>query len=153
MASKGECEFAEDVATELPLIGILELLGVPLDDRKRFFEWTNTMIFVDDPDTSISEEEGQPASNESIRTVIAQGMRLLMEHLKQLRYLVANPDKISHACKEILRYNTAFISMRRIAVEDTELGGQKIQKGDKVAITLPCCQPRRVRVWRRRHGI
>ena len=67
MASKGECEFAEDVATELPLIGILELLGVPLDDREKFFEWTNTMIFADDPDMSISEEEGQLASLEVIQ--------------------------------------------------------------------------------------
>ncbi|MDE0949693.1 MAG: cytochrome P450 [Halioglobus sp.] len=186
VANKGECEFVEDVAAELPLIGILELLGVPLDDRKKFFEWTNTMIFADDPDMSISEEEGQLASleviqyalnlaikhrekpmdnitgalldaeldgsaisedvfgwmfililvggNESTRTVIAQGMRLLMEHPQQLQYLVDNPDKISNACEEILRYNTAFISMRRTAVEDTELGGQKIQKGDKVLL-------------------
>ena len=67
VASKGECEFAEDVATELPLIGILELLGVPLDDRGKFFEWTNTMIFADDPDMSISEEEGQLASLEVIQ--------------------------------------------------------------------------------------
>ena len=33
VASKGACEFVEEVAAELPLIGILELLGVPLDDH------------------------------------------------------------------------------------------------------------------------
>jgi cytochrome P450 len=184
--SKGECEFVEQVAAELPLIAILELLGVPLTDRKKFFEWTNTMIFADDPDMSISEVEGQLASleviqyalnlaakhrespmdnitsalldaeldgapisedlfgwmfililvggNESTRTVIAQGMRLLMEHPDQLQYLVDNPDKIGNACEEILRYNTAFISMRRTATEDVELGGQQILKGDKVVL-------------------
>jgi cholest-4-en-3-one 26-monooxygenase len=186
VAAKGECEFVEDVAAELPLIAILELLGVPLEDRKKFFEWTNTMIFADDPDMSISEVEGQLASleviqyalnlaaqhrispmdnitgalldaeldgapisedmfgwmfililvggNESTRTVIAQGMRLLMEHPDQLQYLVDNPDKIGNACEEILRYNTAFISMRRTAMEDAELGGQQIKKGDKVLL-------------------
>lgn len=186
VGAKGECEFVEDVAAELPLIGILELLGVPLEDRKKFFEWTNTMIFADDPDMSISEEEGQLASleviqyalnlavkhreepmdnitgalldaelegqpisedlfgwmfililvggNESTRTVIAQGMRLLMEHPDQLQYLVDNPDKIPNACEEILRYNTAFISMRRTAMEDVEIGGQQISKGDKVLL-------------------
>jgi cholest-4-en-3-one 26-monooxygenase len=186
VASKGECEFVEEVAAELPLIGILELLGVPLEDRKQFFNWTNTMIFADDPDMSVSELEGQLASleviqyamklaekhrespmdnitgalldaqlegaplsqdifgwmfililvggNESTRTVIAQGMRLLMEHPDQLQYLVDNPDKISNACEEILRYNTAFISMRRTAMEDTELAGQPIKKGDKVIL-------------------
>jgi cytochrome P450 len=184
--SKGACEFVEEVAAELPLIGILELLGVPLEDRKQFFDWTNTMIFADDPDMSTSELEGQLASleviqyamtlaekhrespmdnitgalldaelegapisqdifgwmfililvggNESTRTVIAQGMRLLMEHPDQLQYLVDNPDKISNACEEILRYNTAFISMRRTATEDTELAGQQIKKGDKVIL-------------------
>jgi cholest-4-en-3-one 26-monooxygenase len=186
VGAKGECEFVEDVAAELPLIGILELLGVPLEDRKKFFEWTNTMIFADDPDMSISEEEGQLASleviqyalnlavkhreepmdnitgalldaelegqpisedlfgwmfililvggNESTRTVIAQGMRLLMEHPDQLQYLVDNPDKIPNACEEILRYNTAFISMRRTAMEDVEISGQQIRKGDKVLL-------------------
>jgi cytochrome P450 len=61
-------------------------------------------------------------------------MRLLMEHPEQLQYLVDNPDKIGNACEEILRYNTAFISMRRTAMEDTELGGQQIKKGDKIVL-------------------
>ena len=186
VASRGDCEFVEEVAAELPLIGILELLGVPLDDRKKFFDWTNTMIFADDPDMSISVEEGQLASleviqyamalaakhretpmdnitgalldgelngepiteemfgwmfililvggNESTRTVIAQGMRLLMENPEQLQYLVDNPDKIEDACEEMLRYNTAFIAMRRTAMEDCELGGQQIKQGDKVLL-------------------
>lgn len=184
--ARGECEFVEEVAAELPLIAILELLGVPLEDRKKFFDWTNTMIFADDPDMITSEEEGMLASleviqyamtiaarhreepmdnitgalldaeidgepmsedmfawmfililvggNESTRTVIAQGMRLLMENPDQLQYLVDNPDKIGDACEEILRYNTAFISMRRTAMEDLELGGQQISKGDKIIL-------------------
>ncbi len=186
VAKRGECEFVEEVAAELPLIAILELLGVPLEDRKKFFDWTNTMIFADDPDMAIDEMAGQLASvevityaldlaakfrenpndsllgallegeakgrtmseeefgwmfililvggNESTRTVIAQGMRLLMEHPDQLQYLVDNPDKIADACEEMLRYNTAFISMRRTAMEDIELGGQLIAKGDKVLL-------------------
>jgi cytochrome P450 len=186
VASRGECEFVEEVAAELPLITILELLGVPLSDRKKFFDWTNTMIFADDPDMSVDELAGQLASaevinyandlaakhrenptdsllgalldgevkgrsiseeefgwmfililvggNESTRTVIAQGMRLLMENPDQLQYLVDNPDKISNACEEMLRYNTAFISMRRTAMEDCELGGEQIKKGDKIIL-------------------
>ncbi|NQY02247.1 MAG: cytochrome P450 [Halieaceae bacterium] len=172
VAARGECEFVEEVAAELPLIAILELLGVQLQDRKQFFDWTNTMIFADDPDMATSELEGQMASleviqyalklaeqhraqpmdnitgalldaeldgeplggNESTRTVIAQGMRLLMEHPDQLQYLVENPEKIGGACEEILRYNTAFIAMRRTAMEDLELGGQAISKGDKVLL-------------------
>lgn len=186
VANRGECEFVEEVAAELPLLAILDLMGVDLNDRKQFFDWTNTMIFADDPDMSISEEEGQLAAaevinyalglaakhkqspmdnitgallnarvdgepiseeefgwmfvlilvggNESTRTVIAQGMRLLMENPEQLQYLADNPDQIENACEEILRYNTAFISMRRTALEDIELGGEMIRKGDKVIL-------------------
>jgi cytochrome P450 len=72
--------------------------------------------------------------NESTRTVIAQGMRLLMENPEQLQFLVDNPDQIQNATEEILRYNTAFIAMRRTATEDVELAGQSIKKGDKVVL-------------------
>jgi cytochrome P450 len=74
------------------------------------------------------------AGNESTRTVSSHGMRLLMDHPEQLQYLVDNPDKIPNACEEMLRYNTAFIMMRRQCMEDTEVGGHTMKKGDKVIL-------------------
>ena len=35
---------------ELPLQAIAELLGVPLEDRGKLFDWTNQMIGDDDPE-------------------------------------------------------------------------------------------------------
>jgi cholest-4-en-3-one 26-monooxygenase len=186
VVNRGECEFVEEVAAELPLIAILELLGVPIEDRKQFFDWTNTMMFADDPDMSTSIEDGQIAAgecinyalklaaqhrkhpmknitgalldgdvdgdpiseedfawmfililvggNESTRTVISHGMRLLMEHPEQLEYLVQHPEYIAAAIDEILRFNTAFIQMRRTATDDLELGGQQIRAGDKIIL-------------------
>jgi cytochrome P450 len=184
VAHRGECEFVEEVAAELPLLAILELCGIPPEDRKDFFEWTNKMMFNQDPEMAATEEETQEASfkvieyamklmaehkanpkkdiigaliegngkddglsddefvwfflmliaagNESTRTVTTQGMRMLMENPDQLQYLVENPDKIPGACEEMLRYNTAFTLMRRTCLEDTEVGGHLIKKGDKV---------------------
>ena len=60
--------------------------------------------------------------------------RLLMEHPDQLAYLVDHPQHIEAAIEEILRYNTPFICMRRTAIQDVELGGQSIRKGDKVIL-------------------
>ena len=40
---KGECDFVDDIAVELPLIVIADMLGVPQDDRRQLFEWTNTL--------------------------------------------------------------------------------------------------------------
>jgi len=184
VASRGECEFVEEVAAELPLLAILELCGIPAEHRKDFFEWTNAMMFNQDPNLAADKDEAEAASmnvimyamkleeehkkepkddiigallkgtdtdegltqdefvwfflmliaagNESTRTVTSHGMRLLMEHPDQLQYLVDNPDKIANACEEMIRYNTAFILMRRVAMEDVELAGQQIKKGDKI---------------------
>ena len=186
VSNRGECEFVEEVAAELPLLAILELCGIPPEDRKDFFVWTNTMIFHEDPDMAVSEQASQEASlhviayamklaeqhkthpkddlvgtllkgtggeggmtmdefcsfflilivagNESTRTVTSHGWRLLMENPDQHQYLIDNPDKIPGACEEMLRYNTAFIQMRRTAMQDIEIAGQLIKKGDKVVM-------------------
>jgi cytochrome P450 len=174
----------EEVAAELPLLAILELCGIPAEDRKDFFAWTNAMMFNQDPEMAADKEASELASlnvityamklmeehrqepkdniigalmdgngkdpgldddefvwfflmmiaagNESTRTITSHGMRMLMQHPDQLQYLVENPDKIENACEEMLRYNTAFILMRRQAMEDVEVGGQQIKKGDKI---------------------
>ncbi len=62
VAAQGHCEFVHDIAAELPLIAICELMGIPVEDRQDFFEWTNTMIGSDDPELSTSPEDGQMAS-------------------------------------------------------------------------------------------
>jgi cholest-4-en-3-one 26-monooxygenase len=46
----GTGDFVNDVACELPLQAIAELLGVPQDDRRKIFDWSNQMIGYDDPD-------------------------------------------------------------------------------------------------------
>lgn len=61
---KGSCEFVRDVAAELPLLMILDFFDIPAEDRQKFFEWTNTMMFADDPDASGGEEAAQQASVE-----------------------------------------------------------------------------------------
>ena len=40
---KGACDFVDDIAVELPLRVIADMLGVPQADRRQLFEWTNTL--------------------------------------------------------------------------------------------------------------
>lgn len=40
---RGECDFVDDIAVELPLRVIADMLGVPQDDRRQLFEWTNKL--------------------------------------------------------------------------------------------------------------
>jgi cholest-4-en-3-one 26-monooxygenase len=53
---KRECDFVVDIAAELPLQVIAQLLGVPQEDRHKVFNWSNRMIGSRDPEYSISDE-------------------------------------------------------------------------------------------------
>ena len=46
----GTGDFVTDVACELPLQAIAELLGVPQQDRRKIFDWSNQMVGSDDPE-------------------------------------------------------------------------------------------------------
>lgn len=52
----GTGDFVTDVACELPLQAIAELLGVPQEHRKDIFDWSNQMVAYDDPEYSIDPE-------------------------------------------------------------------------------------------------
>ena len=47
---KGQADFVTDIAAELPLQVIADLLGVPQDDRHAMFDWSNRMIGQEDPE-------------------------------------------------------------------------------------------------------
>jgi cholest-4-en-3-one 26-monooxygenase len=50
VADRGACDFVTDVACELPVIAICELLGVPVEDRAQILAWSNAMVGMDDPE-------------------------------------------------------------------------------------------------------
>ena len=49
-AAEGSGDFVTQVAAELPLQAIAELIGVPQEDRGKVFEWSNQMTSYDDPE-------------------------------------------------------------------------------------------------------
>lgn len=106
----------KDTVTKALLEG--EIDGEPISDDE--FAWMFLMMIT--------------AGNESTRTSISHGMRLLMEHPDQLEWLRENPQGIPAAVDEMVRYNTAFICMRRTALADVELSGQHINAGDKIIL-------------------
>jgi cholest-4-en-3-one 26-monooxygenase len=62
VAASGSCDFVSDVAAELPLQAIAELMGVPQEDRRKLFEWSNRMIGADDPEFQ-KDAVGMEAAN------------------------------------------------------------------------------------------
>jgi cholest-4-en-3-one 26-monooxygenase len=51
--AKGSGDFVTDVACELPLQAIAELIGIPQEDRRKIFDWSNQMISYDDPEFEV----------------------------------------------------------------------------------------------------
>ncbi|MEV4434596.1 cytochrome P450 [Streptomyces sp. NPDC049555] len=68
---RGSGDFVTDIACELPLQAIAELIGIPQGDRSRIFEWTNRMISYDDPELAVSEESGTRSAAELIAYAMA----------------------------------------------------------------------------------
>src|SRR5579859_5279990 len=53
---RGDCDFAKDVAADLPLLTLADVLGVPAADRWLLFDWSNRVIGYQDPDYANSAE-------------------------------------------------------------------------------------------------
>jgi len=64
VASRGECDFVVEVAAQLPLRVIVEMMGVPDADRPKIFEWTNRLIGSEDPEYNVSRDEAIGAATE-----------------------------------------------------------------------------------------
>ena len=182
---KGEGDFVVDVAAELPLEAIAELMGVPLEDRHKIFDWSNRMIGSEDPEYAISKEHTEEAGmelyayanqlkaekeacpaediistlikaevngekltgvefelfflllavagNETTRNAISHGMQAFFDNPEQWE-IFKEQRPLQTAADEIVRWATPVMHFQRTATEDTELSGQKIKKGDRLAI-------------------
>jgi len=62
VAERGECDFVNDVAAELPLQVIADLMGVPQEDRRLIFDLSNSLIGFEDPEFQNSREDAKRAA-------------------------------------------------------------------------------------------
>ncbi len=72
--------------------------------------------------------------NDTTRNSISGGLLALNRFPDQYRKLKDNPALVTSMVPEIIRWQTPVIHMRRTALQDTEVGGKTIRKGDKVAM-------------------
>ncbi|MFC4604016.1 cytochrome P450 [Rhodococcus kronopolitis] len=174
-------DFVTEVASELPLQAIAELLGVPQEDRGKIFDWTNQMTAYDDPEVagdpvqasveilgyayqmaeqrracpaddivtslvhadvdghSLAPEEFgyfviqlAVAGSETTRNAITHGMLAFLENPDQ--WELFKRERPSTTADEIVRWSTPVIAFQRTALEDTELSGTSIKKGQRVVM-------------------
>jgi cytochrome P450 len=68
---RGHCDFAKDVAADLPLLMLADLLGMPQRDRWLLFDWSNRVIGYQDPDYASSAEFDPGAGTSMARQALA----------------------------------------------------------------------------------
>lgn len=72
--------------------------------------------------------------NDTTRNSISGGVLALNKYPDQYQKLRDNPGLIPNMVAETIRWQTPVIHMRRTALQDYELGGKQIKKGDKVVM-------------------
>jgi cholest-4-en-3-one 26-monooxygenase len=179
--ARGEGDFVSEVAAELPLQAIADLLGVPQEDRRKLFDWSNQMLAQDDPEyggqpdvaaaeilgyaMEMAEDrkkspqddiitklvhadmDGQKlgedefgyfvimlavAGNETTRNAITHGMHAFFQHPEQ--WALFKRERPKSATDEIIRWATPVTVFQRTALNDVEVGGQLVKKGERVGI-------------------
>jgi cholest-4-en-3-one 26-monooxygenase len=74
---------------------------------------------------------------ETTRTLISHGLRTFCDHPDQWELLHDEPARIPAAVEELLRWVSPLNNMFRTAVRATEVNGQPIAEGERVALLYP----------------
>ncbi len=64
VGKRGGCDFVVDVAAQLPLQVIAEMMGVPDEDRDKIFDWSNRLIGSEDSEYNVSRDDALGAGTE-----------------------------------------------------------------------------------------
>ncbi|MFG2131613.1 cytochrome P450 [Streptomyces sp. NPDC048751] len=98
----------------------------------------STLVAAEDEGSLRSDEFGffvlmlAVAGNETTRNAITHGMHAFLTHPEQ--WELYKRERPATAAEEIVRWATPVVSFQRTATQDTELGGKRIKKGDRVGI-------------------
>ncbi|MGZ6764358.1 MAG: cytochrome P450 [Nocardioides sp.] len=179
--ARGRGNFVEDVACELPLQAIADFIGVPQEDRRKLFEWSNQMLSYDDPDVEgdpdvaaaeilgysmelAADRKANPrddivtklvhadkdgrgltddefgyfviiltvAGNETTRNAITHGMNAFLDHPDQ--WELWKNERPATMVDVVIRWATPVSSFQRTALNDVEVGGQLVRKGQRVGL-------------------
>ena len=78
------------------------------------------------------------AGHEATVNVIGNGFNVLFKHQEHFDTLKKNPDLISTAIEELMRYDTPLQLFRRWVLEDLTYAGIDLKQGTEVALLFGC---------------
>ncbi|MBF4162078.1 cytochrome P450 [Nocardioides sp. CBS4Y-1] len=179
--TSGRGDFVQQVAAELPLQAIADLIGVPQEDRFKLFDWSNQMLAYDDPefdgdpetasveilsyammmaadrkanprddivtklinahkgDRGLTDDEFgffvillAVAGNETTRNAITHGMQAFFDNPEQ--WELWKKERPATMVDEVVRWSSPVAVFQRTALEDTEISGVPVAKGQRAAL-------------------
>jgi cytochrome P450 len=100
------------------------------------------------------------AGNETTTNLIGNGMLALLRHPEQMQILRDHPSLMSSAIEELLRYDSPVQTDMRTAMEDHELDGRPIRKGQGAVLLIGAAnhdpqafpEPERLDITRNKHS-
>ena len=72
--------------------------------------------------------------NETTRNSLSHTMSAFAANPEQWDWVREEPDRLKGAVREMVRHASPVMHMRRTAMAETEIGGQKIARGDKIVL-------------------
>lgn len=79
------------------------------------------------------------AGHETTVNLIGNGVYNLLAHPEELEKIRRHPELITNAIEEILRYDPPVQIIRRLAREDTEIGGRMIKANQVLTVMTAAC--------------
>ena len=76
------------------------------------------------------------AGNETTKNLIGNGLLALLRQPDQLQRLRDNPEMIESAIEELLRFDSPVQLDGRTALEDVEIGGKQVRKGQQIVLLI-----------------
>lgn len=184
VADRGECDLVADVAGEMPSFVVADMLGLPPEEGRELYHWTEIVhtdhsavtdeqrreaimaligrgmeVYLErraDPgddlgsiiaNASVDGDEMTiegfasffmllvDAGGDTTRNLVAGGIETLLAHPDRMAWLLADLDaRLPAAVEELLRSCSPVVHMGRQCLADIDLGGRRIEAGDRVVL-------------------
>jgi cytochrome P450 len=176
-----------ELANQLPVRVIVDLIGVPQADRDQIWEWGEALAAHMSPGSeslaradaaidafkdyvramverlhrtgdgpelarimleghsneALTEEELVAmfvlilfGGSETTTNLLGNGFLALQRHRDSWDQLVADPNRVRHSIEEMIRYDSPHHYLPRVALDDFELGGERVEAGDTLIIVM-----------------
>lgn len=133
-------------AAQEAVLAVTDFFRKIVADRRRHkgSDLVSLLIDIEEDGHVLTEEELYAqcvlllfGGHETTRNLIGNGLYTLLKHPEEMADLRRNPEMIRTAVEELLRYESPVQYVSRVAKEELEIAGLRVQPGDSVVFLLP----------------